>query len=148
MAFKVVCLSMGCVCVRWCCRFPRATFSSRDIVKRQPTSRRIIDNESAINSKKRMSTKPPNYSFQFPFFCNTKSFFCYCAEQIFITDTKQNKKWWYFRSPFLCFYSTFSLGEKKIYRQIFLSPSLVPLSFCDLFEYNGHDLPQTLFSFG
>ena len=124
MAFKVVCLSMGCVCVRWCCRFPRATFSSRDIVKRQPTSRRIIDNESAINSKKRMSTKPPNYSFQFPFFCNTKSFFLLLCRTDFYNRYKTKQEMMIFQVSFFMFlFYIFVGGKKNIQTNIFIAVS-------------------------
>lgn len=98
-----------------------------------------------------MSTKPPNYSFQFfPFSATRKVFFfCYCAEQIFITRYKTKHEMMIFQVSFFMFLIYIFVGEKKKnkYKQIFLSPSLVPLSFCDLFEYNGHDLPQTFLFF-
>jgi hypothetical protein len=99
-----------------------------------------------------MSTKPPNYSFQFfPFSATRKVFFFLLLCRTDFYNPIQNKT----RNDdisgllFYVFILHFRWRKKKInkYKQIFLSPSLVPLSFCDLFEYNGHDLPQTFLFF-
>ena len=86
--------------------------------------RRIIDNESAINSKKRMSTKPPNYSFQFPFFCNTKSFFLLLCRTDFYNRYKTKQEMMIFQVSFFMFlFYIFVGGKKNIQTNIFIAVS-------------------------
>lgn len=114
-----------------------------------PPGKRIIDNESATQKKKKNVNPPPNYSFQFPFFFlplrpEKKSIRLYKKERgiflyFFITNqTTTQKKWAGDIAAFLnvfwgkCFYSVHFYGR----------PVVV---LCDLLASNGRDLPQTFF---